>query len=658
MKFIKKHRYLIITLILLIIYLFYYNYWELAIKQKITKDYLANIFIILSFSTLPLIFLPQNKRYLSKYRNDFIISFYIFFLEIIFIWSNDLTFTPLFIFALLFTIYSGFLILNLLPPVFKKGVHYLIICFLPFYLISQTIYVNIFNDFFALIEVVSLKEGLDFAEGVVSFNSIFIIYFNLALFTLILYKTKKITKLNLNYHHFLILIPLFLLVLFNLQRPVKQARMHTSDRYLFNEVFSHEKFISRFGATNYLLRDISRLIEPLIKSKPDYKQEIDDYFKKNEKKHLPNEYTGIFADKNLIFIMAESFDNIAINETLTPNIYKLQQEGWNFTNHFIPVYPRTTCDSEIIYNTTLIPSLNDGPTCFIYNQNSYQNSLANLFNDKEYQTNAFHSNSIEFYTRNILYKGFGYDEFYDQKRLELNDQEKRYDSIFYEKSRPFFFPTNKFMNFVITLSGHSPYEDSHLAVQKHLKKVEKYFKQKKEQVPTTVMAYMATQIELDLYIKLLKADLEKYNLLNDTVIILTADHYPYTLKKKDYEKYTNIKEQYLKNKSPLIIWHNELTPMTYTNLTQSFDLLPTIANLFALDTNYTYYFGNDIFTKDRLAVTFFKDYTWFDGYNYVKHNELISGNGNEKYITNTAQKIKEYYDISTKILRSNYFSTN
>ena len=36
-----------------------------------------------------------------------------------------------------------------------------------------------------------------------------------------------------------------------------------------------------------------------------------------------NKYTGIYKDYNLIYIVAESFSEIAVSEELTPTLYKL-----------------------------------------------------------------------------------------------------------------------------------------------------------------------------------------------------------------------------------------------------------------------------------------------------------------------------------------------
>src|SRR5690606_35511087 len=125
--------------------------------------------------------------------------------------------------------------------------------------------------------------------------------------------------------------------------------------------YNNHKFISRFGSISYSFRDFFTSIVPKRVNKKDLKA-IQDFYHNNKKEHIINEYTGIFEGKNLIFINAESFSEIAVNQELTPNIWRLQEEGLYFTNHFVPVYPRTTSDSEFIFNTGLIPSVTDGPT--------------------------------------------------------------------------------------------------------------------------------------------------------------------------------------------------------------------------------------------------------------------------------------------------------
>ena len=51
-----------------------------------------------------------------------------------------------------------------------------------------------------------------------------------------------------------------------------------------------------------------------------------------------NKYTGLFKEKNLIFITAEAFDAIALDENLTPTLYKMANNGLfsqTIINHYI-----------------------------------------------------------------------------------------------------------------------------------------------------------------------------------------------------------------------------------------------------------------------------------------------------------------------------------
>ena len=58
-----------------------------------------------------------------------------------------------------------------------------------------------------------------------------------------------------------------------------------------------------------------------------------EYFKNvTPTKH--NDHTGLFKGKNLIWILAESFDGIAIDKDITPNLYRMVTEGYNFTNFY------------------------------------------------------------------------------------------------------------------------------------------------------------------------------------------------------------------------------------------------------------------------------------------------------------------------------------
>ena len=42
----------------------------------------------------------------------------------------------------------------------------------------------------------------------------------------------------------------------------------------------------------------------------------------------------MFEGKNLVFVIAESFNEIAVSEELTPTLYKLVHDGFYFKNYY------------------------------------------------------------------------------------------------------------------------------------------------------------------------------------------------------------------------------------------------------------------------------------------------------------------------------------
>lgn len=634
--------------------IYYYNF----IGKPLEKIFLNSIFG-LSLILIVFLILLFKKTIKERWKEILLLSLFMFLLEIIFVIENKIVVTYLFFISTSFFIYY----INLMSLFLKnklKDIYFgFLFFFIPIYLIIQDIYCFIFNDFLSVAEIVVIKEGAEFASGVIHFKFIYLLYLFLGILSFIIYlKIKQKKAIQIKGINFIILFLLYFLVQFNAQYPVKEARLYTSDHYLYQTVYNHQRFISRYGINQYLFRDLTKSIGGLFKSKNQYRSEIIKYFNDHPKEHETNAYTEIFKDKNLIFIMSESFDSLAVNEELTPYIFNLMKTGLNFTNYHVPVYPRTTCDTEIIYNTGIIPSINDGPTCYTYNRNSYYHSLANLFNNKEYLTKAFHSNDKEFYTRNLVYEGLGYQEFYGQTELNLSNIEKRYDEIFYEKAKEKITKGDKFLSYIITLSGHSPYNETHLAVQKHYEKVDAYFKSINEAPPEEIKSYIASQIELDLFVKALMEDLETKDLIDNTVIIITTDHYPYTINKNTYKKYTGFTENYEKSNAPLVIWSKDIQPQEIDLVFQSFDLLPTLINLFGLEADYRYYLGNDIFSKHYEPLVLYKDYSWYDGNNYVSFGKKIKGSGSNKYINKMQSKVDNYYKISEKILRNNFFKNN
>ncbi len=570
-------------------------------------------------------------------------------LDLLFIYKNGMEVDKTYFFSTVFILYLLFMGASFLSLKWRNLMNKAVLLLASIYLFFQDLYFQVFNDLFSFKEAGTLREGVESAENMIhaSWYQALVVMSVLLVFILIK-RLKRPTMPNYSLASKLTSVFLLLaLINLNADYPVKLARLHTSDHYLYTSVFSRKAFVENYGSFNLIIRDLSQTLAPDFEYKGSI-EFLDTHFETQEDTHESNPMSGLFKDKNLLYIVGESFDELAVNETLTPNLYRLKQGGMDFTNHYVPVFPRTTCDGEIMMNTGLIPSIEDGPTCYTYNTNSYETSLANRFNEAGYLSQAFHSNYKAFYTRDLVYDGLGYEALYGQHTLDLSDADKRYDSVFFEHAKDIMIKEDdRFMSFILTLSGHSPYSDVNLAARKHYPEVDAYYGQ---DMDSELKYYIAAQMELDRMVGLVFEDLEAKNLLEETVIVLTTDHYPYTLNQTLYEDHKKIHEPYQKSKAPLYIYNEGLTGMKINRLTSSLDLLPTLLNLFDIESDYRYYIGRDMFSQAPSQV-YFKDYSVYTGDTLYSLSDSL-----EDGLLASYEKALLDYELSKRILRTDYLS--
>ncbi|ODU56765.1 MAG: hypothetical protein ABT01_03220 [Clostridium sp. SCN 57-10] len=70
-----------------------------------------------------------------------------------------------------------------------------------------------------------------------------------------------------------------------------------------------------------------------------------------------NDHSGIWQGKNLVWIVAESFSPWFISPELTPTLYQLSTEGYQFKNFYVPLWGLSTSDGEYATLTGLFPKL-------------------------------------------------------------------------------------------------------------------------------------------------------------------------------------------------------------------------------------------------------------------------------------------------------------
>jgi len=206
----------------------------------------------------------------------------------------------------------------------------------------------------------------------------------------------------------------------------------------------------------------------------------------------------------------------------------------------------------------------------------------------------------------------------------------------------------------MTISMHLSYNNKTHAIANKNKELVKNL-----QYNERIKAYYATAIELDTALKNLIDNLEKENLLNDTVIVLTADHFPYGLTKEDIKSVNKeLKDdKYDLHKNTLIIWNNEYKEKKIINkYASNIDVLPTLLNLFGISYDSRLLIGNDILSnKEGLVIL--NDKSWINkntSYNALT-NTYTNKNISQEEIDKINQEVYNKFAISRLILKEDYY---
>ena len=375
-------------------------------------------------------------------------------------------------------------------------------------------------------------------------------------------------------------------------------------------------------------------------------KDLDLYFA-NQKGSLKNDYTSLFKDKNLIYIMAESFNEIAVNKELTPTLYSLIHDAFYFENYYSPdVYSTIGGEFQELTGLYFVPT-----SLGIWKQgeNYFPLGLGNVFKNEGYHTYAYHNNNYYFQNRDAYLKAIGFDNF---KACGNGLEEKigckwlQSDLEMFEKTIDEYINDEKFMVFYATVSGHGPYDDSNAYSVKYRDLViEKLGNNYSE----SVINYVASQIELENALSHLVNKLKSKNKLDDTVIVLAADHHPYFLSDNEMNELSDI---YRDNTfgiyhSNLIIYNPTIKKETISKYCGTTDILPTVYNLFGIPYDSRLFTGKDIFSNGT-GYVIFSDHSWLS--DYASYDSSISKFNSFNKINITDKDKEDLYNaVSNKI---------
>ena len=369
-----------------------------------------------------------------------------------------------------------------------------------------------------------------------------------------------------------------------------------------------------------------------------------------------NKYTGMFKGKNLIFITAEAFDTIAIDENITPTLYKIANNGFIFNNYYQPLYPVSTSDGEYMNVMSLIPK--EGVWSFYKTSKNYMPfGIGNMFKKLDYNTYGFHNHNYNYYHREKSHTNIGLTYYGCGNGLEKKMNCKHWPNSDFEMIKattPYYLNDDKpFMTYYMTVSGHLNYNFSGNNMASRNKSKVKNLNYK-----DSIKAYYATQIEFDKAIEELLNELEESGKLDDTLIVIAPDHYPYGLTTKDMNTVSRIDrtDKFENYHTSLIMYNPKIENKVVDKAISGIDILPTIYNLFGIDYDSRLLMGSDIFSNtEHIVILSDRSFITSKGkYNSIT-GEFSNPNVSKEYIDNINKIINEKFKMSSLILEKDYY---
>lgn len=322
-----------------------------------------------------------------------------------------------------------------------------------------------------------------------------------------------------------------------------------------------------------------------------------------------NEYTSLFQGKNLVLITAEAFSPWFISRELTPTLYKLTHEGFVCENYYQPGWGQSTTGGEYAVMTGLLPTWVGSNVSFYASANDDMPfALGNQLRALGYRTGAYHDNIYNYYNRDKTHPNLGYDyqgvgsglTVTEDGSWPYSDLEMVQNTIgdyidgYVSDGTPFHV-------YYMTVSGHGSYGWGHAMAAKNRAKAQAAY----PNASTQVQSYVAANLELENALTYLLEQLEAAGIAEDTVICMSADHYPYLLAEPETDYYNELRgvvdserdtDRY---RNALVLWCGGMeNAVTVTEPCSAVDIVPTLSNLFGLEYDSRLLSGRDVLDKD------------------------------------------------------------
>ena len=631
-------------------------------------------------------------------KNNMILwwGFWLIYLEVLykfFIVKNLFSLNSLTV--ILFTI-PWIVFFSILTSIFNKKANRILNIILTFsviiFTLAQIVYYNFYNSMFSFFSLTGGGTGQVFQfytmiiEVIIRIWYIFILVLIPVIISIIF--RKKINYERVSYKKIILYLGFFMLSFGGIILQCNLDKSLYSTKRLIKNTYSSMLTINKTGLLTMEALDFYRFIfgfeEQLI---IENKDSVINYDKKynmlnieferlieNEKDEdirlmhkyfnsiMPsekNEYTGMFKGKNIILINAESFDVSAIDEKITPTLYKMANSSLIFNNYYQPLYPISTFDGEYMNLTSLIPK--EG--IWSLNEASKKNmpfEYGNVFKKMNYNTYAIHNYVYNFYERDKTHPKLGFKYIACGNGLEKLMNCNNWPNSDYEmiKATIDLYTNSKdpFAIYYLTVSGHLNYNFRENAMSKKNKEYVDELNYSNK-----MKSYIAANIELDRALELLINSLQEKDLLDETLIVVSPDHYPYGLtceKLNENSSYDRCDKFNLHHTS-LIMYNPKIEKTIIDKVVSGIDIMPTIYNLFGINYDSRLLMGVDALSNKE-GVVILSDRSWISNYGtYDSINEVFTPfegkKVDSKYVDDINNLISEKASISSLIIEEDYY---
>lgn len=192
----------------------------------------------------------------------------------------------------------------------------------------------------------------------------------------------------------------------------------------------------------------------------------------SESGQLYTPYTGAYNGNNLIMVMMESAEWYGIDKDLTPTLYALANQG--ITNDKYISKNKTNQSEAISILGSFPTTCNLQEKLKSSTSEDYPFSLPSVFKRDGYNTSYMHNNVAEFYNREVTHNSLGFDNLYfyedmiaeegfvshKKNTTDFYDFESDYEALRVMKDKIASVSSGKpFMSFYTTMCMHGNYDD-------------------------------------------------------------------------------------------------------------------------------------------------------------------------------------------------------